>query len=450
MPVLQRIPLYIIWSEIHELCMNASHLGYENYGGRGIRVCAEWQVYDAFHQWATAYGYQSGFYLVRRDPSADFDPESCEWCAAPMTTQAINARKTTLYEAFGEVKSLPAWARDARCNVSLVAIHGRLKLGWDLERALTTPTTTARTRFAFGEAKTLADWGKDPRCAVPLQTVKSRLKCGWMLERALTTPLMTPQTFTVFGETRSYAEWARDARCLVNKACLETRVKMGWEPERALTTPLSEPEYVAFGEQKTMTAWLSDPRCSVGYECLHGRLRLGWTFEEALTTPSRRHSQPTYQAFGEEKTLATWARDPRCLVRKHNLKSRIQLGWDMERAMTTPVEAPLYTAFGEEKRLCEWAQDTRCVVSLNCLDSRLRLGWDLESALTTPRISGNPKRGRRLHSQCDLATSDARKGLGSGTIRRSSSRIGNSLRHLSDNAELSCEKRNCCQTSISQ
>jgi len=393
----KRIPLHIIWSEIHELCKNAGHPGYEHYGGRGIAVCLQWQVYEAFQQWATTHGYQNGFYLVRRDPSAHFDPDNCEWCAIPMTTQAIHASKVTLYEAFGEVKGLPAWARDARCTVSMVALYGRVNLGWDLERALTTPTTTARTLCAFGDAKTLADWVADPRCAVPLQTLKSRLKSGWTLERALTTPLMTPQTVTAFGETQTLTAWTHDARCSVNKACLESRIRLGWEPERAVTTPSMEPVYEAFGEQQIMGAWLRDPRCAVNYECLRCRLRLGWTFEKALTTPSYAGSWPTYQAFGETKTLAAWTRDPRCLVRKRNLKSRIQMGWAMERALTTPVEeAPLYTAFGEVKRLCAWAQDARCVVSLGCLDSRLRMGWDLEAALTTPRIVGNPKRRRRL------------------------------------------------------
>lgn len=395
MPILKRTTLYIIWSEIRELCMNANHPGYESYGERGIRVCKEWQLYDGFHQWAITHGYQNGAYLVRRDPSADFDSENCEWSTAPMTTQAINARKTTLHEAFGEIKSLSAWASDARCKVSLVALHGRLKLGWDIERALTTPTTTARTHFAFGEAKTIADWAKDPRCEVSLPTLKSRLKCDWDFERAITTPYVIPQTLIAFGETHTYAEWAQDPRCPVNKSCLETRIKIGWEAERAIASPLTDLEYSAFGEQKIMTDWLSDPRCAVGYECLHGRLRLGWTFEEALKTPSSTQSFPIYPAFGEAKTLAAWARDSRCLVRKFNLKSRIKLGWDMEQAMTTPVETPVYTAFGEDKRLCEWAQDERCIVSLNCLDSRIRLGWDMESALTTPRISGNPKQRRR-------------------------------------------------------
>lgn len=43
------------------------------------------------------------------------------------------------------------------------------------------------------------------------------------------------------------------------------------------------------------------------------------------------------------------------------------------------------TAFGEEKTMAEWADDLRCVVSYTALQHRVReRGWEVERALTTP------------------------------------------------------------------
>lgn len=49
-------------------------------------------------------------------------------------------------------------------------------------------------------------------------------------------------------------------------------------------------------------------------------------------------------------------------------------------------------AFGEEKTLAEWSRDSRCVVSLGTLDSRIRREkWDSERAIATPARSVNQR-----------------------------------------------------------
>ena len=41
---------------------------------------------------------------------------------------------------------------------------------------------------AFGKTKTLRQWAEDPRCKVNLPTLKRRTRIGWAVERAMTTP----------------------------------------------------------------------------------------------------------------------------------------------------------------------------------------------------------------------------------------------------------------------
>ena len=43
----------------------------------------------------------------------------------------------------------------------------------------------------------------------------------------------------------------------------------------------------AFGEDKTLSQWVRDPRCIVGYETLAYRIRSRWNPVDALTRPTR-------------------------------------------------------------------------------------------------------------------------------------------------------------------
>jgi hypothetical protein len=102
-------------------------------------------------------------------------------------------------------------------------------------------------------------------------------------------------------------------------------------------------------------------------------------------------------AFGETKCLFDWGVDPRCKVSVWALRSRLDRGkWtDMEAMITTPQEARIdtankmksnrmLTAFGEEKSLNSWLRDERCLVKVDSLRDRLDKGWDAEKAMSTP------------------------------------------------------------------
>lgn len=57
-----------------------------------------------------------------------------------------------------------------------------------------------------------------------------------------------------------------------------------------------------------------------------------------ITQANNRRNNHLLTAFGETKTLAQWSRDPRCQVKYHTLKCRInKYGWEAERAITTPT-----------------------------------------------------------------------------------------------------------------
>jgi hypothetical protein len=86
----------------------------------------------------------------------------------------------------------------------------------------------------------------------------------------------------------------------------------------------------AFGERKTLKDWLKDPRCVVTYHALQQRVLKGMPVEQAMTRPLSTRNLPgprderQWKAFGELKTVAQWARDPRCMVGRDTLLRQLQ------------------------------------------------------------------------------------------------------------------------------
>lgn len=141
------LPLYVVWQGMIRRCTYKRHKNFSDYGGRGIKVCDEWRNdFQAFHDWAMANGYADGLTIDRIDNNGNYCPENCRWTT--MKEQCNNRRNNHLLTFYGETRTMTEWAE--LTGISLYTLNSRLnKLGWSVERALSTPVGKSSARPAW-------------------------------------------------------------------------------------------------------------------------------------------------------------------------------------------------------------------------------------------------------------------------------------------------------------
>lgn len=135
----------IFWN-IRQRCFNPSCISYKNYGGRGIKTT--WKTFDEFTkdmyqsylEHVSIHGEKNTF-IERIDNNGPYTFKNCRW--ETRYGQARNKRNSTFITYEGRTMCITDWATHLKMHYK--TLRDRLhKLGWDTQRALTTPVRKMR------------------------------------------------------------------------------------------------------------------------------------------------------------------------------------------------------------------------------------------------------------------------------------------------------------------
>lgn len=129
---------------MHGRCTNPSNPNYGHYGGRGIKVCVRW---NDIHNFLVDMGHpEPGQSLGRIDNEGNYEPGNCRW--ETQEQQNENTRRNRFLTWDGRTQILKKWAEEY--DLAPRRLSERLRRGWSLERALTTPCPQG---YAKGRAR---------------------------------------------------------------------------------------------------------------------------------------------------------------------------------------------------------------------------------------------------------------------------------------------------------
>lgn len=103
-------PLYIVYGGMKNRCYIKSNQEYENYGGRGIKVCDEWlgeNGFSNFYDWSIKNGYKKGLTIDRINNDGNYEPSNCRWITRK--EQSKNTSRNLYITYKGETHLLCEW-----------------------------------------------------------------------------------------------------------------------------------------------------------------------------------------------------------------------------------------------------------------------------------------------------------------------------------------------------
>lgn len=125
---------YLSWQAAKERCHNPANPNFVNYGGRGIVVCERWR--HSFEAFLADMGPRPAHTsLDRIDNGGGYAPGNCRW--ATKREQNNNTSSNRVLAHGGQSQTIAQWA--AQTGLHPRALAHRIRRGWTVERALTTP-----------------------------------------------------------------------------------------------------------------------------------------------------------------------------------------------------------------------------------------------------------------------------------------------------------------------
>ncbi len=121
---------YNCWASMKNRCLNPNDESYHRYGGRGIKICERWMMFENFFE--DMGERPKGMTIERINNNQGYSKDNCKW--ATVQEQCRNRRSNRWIEAFGKRMLLSDLAIQQK--IPMKNLWYRLNAGWDVEEAL--------------------------------------------------------------------------------------------------------------------------------------------------------------------------------------------------------------------------------------------------------------------------------------------------------------------------
>jgi hypothetical protein len=143
-------PLYRTWTAMIQRCTNPETERYEDWGGRGIKVCERWL--HSFPNFLADVGERPPGKTLDRwpDKNGNYEPGNVRW--ATVKEQQRNMRSNRVFTVQGVTGCMIELCEHFKISTSTVK-HRIDGMKWSPEKAFTTPLLIKRTRAANSTAR---------------------------------------------------------------------------------------------------------------------------------------------------------------------------------------------------------------------------------------------------------------------------------------------------------
>lgn len=140
--------LYGIWVNMRNRCNLKNDASYKHYGGRGIKVCEEWQnKFEPFMEWALSHGYDDFLTIDRIDVNGNYEPSNCRWITRKEQNNNMTSNVRLTYN--GVTHNLTEWSQIT--GIKYPTLQGRIRRGWKVEDVLFRPISHDKYRNEVSE-----------------------------------------------------------------------------------------------------------------------------------------------------------------------------------------------------------------------------------------------------------------------------------------------------------
>lgn len=117
---------------MRDRCYNPNSASYPYYGGRGIRIDAAWNTFEAFQSWAEESGYNDSLTIDRINVFGNYSPDNCRWIT--LREQQWNTARSHTITIGNETRTIQGWADET--GLSRSTILSRMQRGLSPEEAV--------------------------------------------------------------------------------------------------------------------------------------------------------------------------------------------------------------------------------------------------------------------------------------------------------------------------